>query len=155
MFTWGFRPVRAARRAGVRGGVSLVGAVILAGEVLASPASAGTVPRPAPGVVPGASTFEAPGQPDTIRVFYQQAGHSLITVSAPRASEWGTPQNLGGVLTSGPAAITIKGGSGELANTWVFARGAGKVVRYREFAGARGSWGPWKRLGGKALGAQG
>ena len=156
MFTWVSGTVRAGRRAGVRGGVVLGGAAVLAGGVLASPASAATVPPPAPGFVPGASTFEAPGQPDTIRIFYQQVNHSLITVSAPWASEWGKSQNLGGVLTSGAAAITIKGGFEDFANTWVFARGTGKVVQYREFVGARGSWGPWTRLSGRtALGAPG
>ncbi|HEY7359205.1 MAG TPA: hypothetical protein VH642_00245, partial [Streptosporangiaceae bacterium] len=116
---------------------------------------AATVPRPAPGLVPGASTLVTSSE-DSIRVFYQQASHHLITVFGPAASEWGRPQNLGGVLTSGPAAITIKSGVEEFANTWVFARGTGKTVRYREFAGARGSWGPWTKLGTKtALGAPG
>ena len=145
MFTGVSRAVHAARRTGLRGGAVLVGAAILARGVLASPASAATVPRPAPGFVPGANA-----QSDTIRIFYQQANHNLITVSGPWASEWGRPQNLGGELTSGPAAITINGGFEDFANTWVFARGTGKAVRYREFVGARGSWGPWTRLGDRA-----
>lgn len=145
MFTGVSRAVPAVRRTGLRGGAVFVGAAILAGGVLASPASAATVPRPAPGFVPGANA-----QSDTIRIFYQQVNHNLITVSGPWASEWGRPQNLGGELTSGPAAITINGGFENFANTWVFARGTGKAVRYREFAGARGSWGPWTRLGGRA-----
>jgi hypothetical protein len=153
MSNWVSGGVRAARRAGLRGGVVLAGAAILAGGVLASTASAATRPRPAPGFVPGASTLTSG---NTINVFYQQASHSLVTVSGPAASEWGRPQNLGGVLTSGPAAITINSGVEEFANTWVFARGTDKAVWYREFAGARGSWGRWTRLGARtALGAPG
>jgi hypothetical protein len=153
MFTSVSRGIRAARRAGSKGGVVLVGTVILAGGVLASTASAATVPRPAPGLVPGASTLTSG---NTINVFYQQASHNLVTVSGPFASEWGRPQNLGGVLTSGPAAITISSGFEQFANTWVFARGTDKAIRYREFVEARGSWGPWTRLGAKtALGAPG
>jgi hypothetical protein len=155
MFTWVSCGVRAGRRAGLRGGVVLAGAAILAGGMLASTASAATVPRPTPGLVPGASTLVTSSE-DSIRIFYQQASGSLITVFGPAASEWGMPQNLGGVLTSGPAAITINGGFEEFANTWVFARGTDNAVWYREFVGARGSWGPWTRLGGKrALGAPG
>ena len=156
MFTWVSRGVRAARLIGTRGGVVLVGAMVLAGGVLASTASAATVPQPAPRFVPGASTLVTSAQGDTIRIFYQQVNHGLVMVSGPWASEWGRPQNLGGVLTSGPAAITIKAGSGESTSTWVFARGTDKAVHYREFAGTRGSWGPWTRLGARAaLGAPG
>ncbi len=154
MFTWVSRGVRTASRIGLRGGVVLTGAAVLAGGVLASTASAATVPRPAPGLVPGASTLVTSAE-DSISVFYQQANHSLVTVFGPAASEWGSPQNLGGVLTSGPAAITIKGGFEQFANTWVFARGTDKAVWYREFVGARGSWGRWARLGGGTLGEPG
>lgn len=152
MFTRLSPSVRALGRTGSRGGMALAGAAILAGGVLTSTASAATVPRPAPGFVPGASTLVTSTE-DSIRVFYQQANHNLITVFGPAASEWGRPQNLGGALTSGPAAITIKSGFEGFANTWVFARGIGKAVHFREFAGARGSWGRWTSLGGRALGA--
>ncbi len=157
MFTWVSRGVRGARRTGLRSGVVLVGAAALAGGVLAGTASAATVPKPAPGSVPGASTLVTSGE-DSIRVFYQQANRSLIMVFGPAASEWGKPQNLGGGLTRGPAAITIggKGAFDEFANTWVFARGTDKMVRYREYVGARGSWGPWTRLGTRtAVGSPG
>ena len=117
----------------------LVGAAILAGGVLASPAPAATIPPPL-------VRARANARSDTIRVFYQQVNHSLITMSGPSASEWGRPQNLGGVLTSGPAAITITGPFENFANTWVFARGSDQGVRYREFAEARGTWGPWTPL---------
>ena len=153
MFTWVSRRVRAAAQTGSRGGVVLVGAAILIG-VLASTASAATVPRPAPGLVPGASTLATSGE-DSIRIFYQQVNHSLTTVSGPAASEWGGPQNLGGVLTSGPAAITIKGAVEEFANTWVFTRGTDQAVWHREFSDARGTWAPWASLGGRAIGAPG
>ena len=152
MFTW----VTSGRRAGLNAGVVLAGAAIVSGGVLAGTASAATVPRPAPGVVPGASTLVSSTQGDTIRIFYQQVNHSLITVFGPWASEWGKPQNLGGRLTSGPAAITIKAASGKVASTWVFARGTDKAVHYRHYSGVRAQWGPWTRLGGrKAVGAPG
>ena len=138
----------------MRGGVVLVGAAILAGGVLASPASAATVPQPTAGFVPGVSTL-ASATEDSIRIFYRQLNHSLIMVFGPAASEWGRPQNLGGVLTSGPTAITIKGPVEEFANTWVFARGSDQAVWYRQFSDARGTWGPWTSLGGRTIGAPG
>ena len=79
MITRVSRGAGAARRASLRGGVALVGAAILGG-VLASPVSAATVPRPAPGFVPGASTLTSG---NTIRIFYQQVNHNLITVRSP------------------------------------------------------------------------
>jgi len=153
MVTLVSRGIRAARRTGLRGGVALAGAAILAG-VLASPASAATLPQPAPGFVPGASTLTTAAE-DSIRIFYQQVNHSLTTVYGPAASEWGRPQNLGGVLTSGASAITIKGPVEEFSNTWVFVRGTDQAVWYREFSDARGTWGPWTSLGGRAIGAPG
>ena len=155
MSAWVSRTARAAKRAGVRGGVVLAGAAILVGGLLVGSASAVTFPRPAAGFVPGASTDLMSG--DSIHIFYQQANHSLTTVLCQAASECFGPQNLGGVLTSGPAAISIQGSgpSEEFANTWVFARGADNAVWYREYVGARGSWGPWTSLGGRAVGAPG
>ncbi len=156
MLTWVTLGLRAAGRTGLRGAIVLTGAAIVAGGVLAGEASAATVPRPAPGAVPGAGTIVSSQDGDMIRIFYQQANHSLIMVSAPYASEWNKAQNLGGRLTSGPAAITISAGRQGFANTWVFARGTDQAVHYREYVGARGSWGPWASLGRKtSLGAPG
>ena len=145
MFTGVSRAVRAAGRTGLRGGAVLVGAAILAGGVLASPASAATVPRPAPGFVPGATRAER-HDPHLLPAGQPQPDHSVrpVGVGVGQAAE------PGGELTSGPAAITINGGFENFANTWVFARGTGKAVRYRGFAGARGSWGRWTRLGARA-----
>jgi hypothetical protein len=154
MLTWVSRGVRAAKRAGVRGGVVLVGAAVLVGGVLASPASAATVPRPAAGFVPGMSTAVSGVIQDQIRAFYQQVNRSLTTLGRTATTGWGTPQNLGGVLTSGAAAITIGSGT-EFADTWVFARGTNHAVWYRRFSDARGTWGPWTSLGGRAIGAPG
>jgi len=154
MLTWVSLGVRAAVRAIMRGGAVLAGAAILAGGVLATPASAATDPQPAAGLVPGVSTLASAGQ-DSIRVFYQQADPRLTTVYGPAASEWGGPQNLGGVLTSGASAITIKGPVEEFASTWVFVRGTDQAVWYRAFSDARGTWGPWTPLGGKVIGAPG
>lgn len=145
MVIWIFGGTRGAGRAGLRAAV-IASAAIIAGA-LAGEASAATVPRPAPGVAAGASTIDS-DQGDVIRIFYQQVNHSLVMVSGPWASEWNKTVYLGGRLTSGPAAITISGGSARLTSTWVFARGADKAVHYRQYAEARGSWGPWTRLGG-------
>jgi hypothetical protein len=118
--------------------------VLLVGP-LAVPAFAATSPQPAPGQVPGVSTT-AFGH---IKVFYQQANHRLTLLDGT-ATGWGTPQDLGGGLTSGPAAITI---GSEFAATWAFVRGTDNAVWYRMFSDGRGTWGPWTSLGGVALGA--
>jgi hypothetical protein len=112
------------------------------------------VPAPAPGFVPGISTAASGAIQDQIHAFYQQANHNLVTVSRTAATGWGTPLNLGGVLTSGAAAITIGSGT-EFADTWVFARGSDQAVWYRNFSDGRGTWGPWTSLGGRAIGAPG
>jgi hypothetical protein len=154
MLTWVSLRVRAAGRAIMRGSAVLAGAAILAGGVLATPVSGTTDPQPTAGLVPGVSTLATAGQ-DSIRIFYQQASHSLATIYGPAASEWGQPQNLGGVLTSGASAITIKGPVEEFASTSVFVRGTDQAVWYRAFSDARGTWGPWTSLGGRAIGTPG
>jgi hypothetical protein len=80
---------------------------------------------------------------------YTVTNHSLeFATRGPDGTEaLGT---LGGVLTSGPAAITI---GSEFANTWVFGRGTNRAVWYRQFSDGRGTWGKWASLGGRALGA--
>lgn len=143
MFTWVSRIVGAARRSGLRGGVVLTGAAVLAGDVFAGPASAATVPRPTAGLVPGMSTAAPGAAQDQIRVFYQQVNHSLITKSSTATGGWGAPQNLGGVLTSGPAAITIWSG-----DTYVLARGTDQKVWYRVYRSGSGTWNGWAPLGG-------
>ena len=131
------RAVRAARRTGLRGGAVLVGAAILAGGVLASPASAATVPRPAPGFVPGANA-----QSDTIRIFYQQVNHNLPHGVRPVGVGVGQAAEPGGRAHQRTRGDHHQRWVREIASTWAFARGTGKAVRYREFVGARGSWGP-------------
>ncbi len=154
MFTWFSRGIHTVKRTGLRVGVALIGAAVMVGGVLASSASAATVPQPAAGFVPGMSTAVSGAIQDQIHAFYQQADHSLTTVGRTATTGWGTPENLGGVLTSGPAAITIGSGT-EFADTWVFARGSDQAVWYRSFSDARGTWGPWTSLGGRTIGAPG
>ncbi len=154
MLTWASQGVRAAKRMGLRGGVVLAGAAVLSGGMLASPASAATVPRPAAGLVPGMSTAVSGVVQDQIHAFYQQANHSLITLGRTATAGWGAPQSLGGVLTSGPAAITIGTGT-EFVDTWVFARGTDQAVWFRSFSDGSGLWTRWASLGGKVIGAPG
>jgi hypothetical protein len=104
MSAWSCRRVRAAKRSCVRAGVVLAGAAVLAGGVLASPVAAATVPRPAAGLVPGMSTAASGAVADSVRAFYQQAGGSLALVQRTASSGWASPQDLGGVLSSGPAS---------------------------------------------------
>jgi hypothetical protein len=86
--------------------------------------------------VPGLSTFTAATVVDQVQAFYQQANHSLITLGRIGTGKWGAPQNLGGVLTSGPAAIDAGYGTGQ----WVFARGTDQAVWYRRASGS--GWTP-------------
>ena len=80
-------------------------------------------------------------------VFYESAHHSLTEMSYARG-RWSSPQSLGGVLTSGPAAIAF----GPPTNTsYVFVRGTDDAIWYRASTGG-GPWSAWASLGGKALG---
>ena len=84
----------------------------------------------------------------TLLVFYESAHHSLTEMSYARG-RWSSPQSLGGVLTSGPAAIAF----GPPTNTsYVFVRGTDDAIWYRASTGG-GPWSAWASLGGKALGA--
>ncbi len=145
MSAWISQKVAGAPRIGLRGGVLLAGAM-LAGGLAAGAASAATMPQPAAGLVPGAATTAS----EMVRVFYQQARHSLTLVPGS-ATVWGAPQNLGGALTSGTSAITVTSGI-EFADTWVFARGQDNAVWFRQFSDGRGTWGPWTSMQGRALG---
>jgi hypothetical protein len=135
--------------AGRRAGVAAVGAVVAAGLAVttlsAGPASAATSPRPAPGLVAGVSA--APD--DTMKLFYQVAGHTLVVRQADRTAVFGGAQSLGGHLTSGPAANTV---ASTPALDYVFARGTDNAIWYR-FSSVPGVWRPWASMGGRALGA--
>jgi hypothetical protein len=153
MSGWIGRGIRVVGRAGLRVGV-LAGAAVLCGGLLASPAAAATVPRPAAGFVPGMSTAAGGAVADQIHAYYQQANHNLVTKQRTASSGWGALRNLGGALTSGPVAITLGTGT-EFNDTWVFARGTDQAVWFRRFAEGSGTWGPWSSLGGRAVGAPG
>jgi len=104
-----------------------------------------TTPSPAPQTVPGVSTTAF----GSINIFYaSQAGR--LTHRSGTASGYGPVEDLGGVLTSGPAAITI---GSEFAGTWAFVRGRDNGVWYRQFSDGLGEWSSWRSAGGRALGA--
>ncbi len=109
----------------------------------AGTAAAATTPTPAKGQVAGVESRGGGAVTPSLQIFYQQANHRLVTVSG---------LDLGGVLTSGPAAIERQGAS-EFETEAVFARGTDNAVWLRLFSSGQGGWLPWATLGGKALGA--
>ena len=106
-----------------------------------------TVPRPAPETVPGVSTTAFGG----FDIFYA-SGSGRLTHRPATTSGYGPVEDLGGVLTSGPAAITI---GSEFASTWAFVRGGDNAIWYRQFSDGLGEWSAWRNAGGRALGAPG
>jgi hypothetical protein len=123
----------------------LVTATVLVGS---AGVAAATTPKPALGSVPG---FAPPVHDEGSGVFYRGANNRLIQRPYTDGVIVG-PQDLGGVLTSGPAAITI---GAEYAPTWAFVRGTDAAIWYRRFSRSidLDEWGPWQRAGGRALGA--
>jgi len=105
----------------------------------------GTTPRPTPDAVPGV-TATAYG---LIDVFYQRSDRRLSWRFGDERGLRGAG-DLGGVLTSGPTAITI---GSEFEATWVFARGADEALWYRVVSSGDGVWRPWTSVGGRSLGA--
>jgi hypothetical protein len=88
-----------------------------------------------------------------INVFYQQVNHRLTVVHGSPSGSFTLPAtDLGGVLTSGPAAI-VRQPPIEFIDESVFARGTDNAIWYRSFSDGLGEWLPWRSLGGRAVGA--
>lgn len=132
----------------------LAGVVLMLMAPLAVAASAATVPTPEPGQVPGVATIGGGVTTPGIDVFYQQVNHRLTLVHGTTSGSFGTPTDLGGVLTSGPAAI-MRQPPVEFFDEAVFARGADNAIWYRPYSDGLGEWLSWSSLGGRALGAPG
>jgi len=64
-----------------------------------------------------------------------------------RGSGWYGWEDLGGRLTSSPAAVTIGSTPG---HSWVFVVGTDRAVWYRERSGDGSLWGPWRSAGGRS-----
>lgn len=111
----------------------------------ATTATAATVPPPAPGLAAGAASFGGSVVTPHVDIFYQQVDQSLIEVTS------GTAINLGGRLTSGPAAFAQS--PTEFVDEAVFARGGDNAIWSRQFSDGTGEWLPWTSLHGRARGA--
>ena len=116
--------------------VALVAAMLFAASFGVARA---TTPRPTPDTVPGVTTTAY----GLIDVFYQRSDRRL---SLRAGDERGLPGrgDLGGVLTSGPAGITI---GSELEATWVFARGADEAIGTGWWVVATADGGPGRPWG--------
>jgi hypothetical protein len=84
-----------------------------------------------------------------IDVFYRRGDRGLTWRPGGEGGFRGAI-DLGGVLTSGPAATNF-GTADDV--TWAVARGADQAVWYRVFDSGTGGWRPWSSLGGRSLGA--
>jgi hypothetical protein len=124
----------------------LAAAGLAATVVVGGGASAATDPQPAAGVAVGAASIGGGLAVPAVEVFYQAQDHTLVQKSGAATS------NLGGVLTSGVAAIAAV--TTESLRAAVYARGTDGAVWSRETDDA-GVWQPWRTLGGRALGAPG
>ena len=131
----------AARSSGVLTAV----AVLLLGLLATANAAAA---QPAPGRVPGVASVGGGAVTPHLDIFYQRDDRRLIWVSPDSGSV-----NLGGVLTSGPVAVTKS--PTEFFEEWVFARGGDGAIWYRRFSDGIGAWLAWQKFGGQAVGAPG
>jgi hypothetical protein len=151
-------PAQAPRRCAGRWPAVLPAAAVLAAmtQILAAgpagAAAAGTVPRPQPGQVAGVATRGGGAVSTGIDVFYQQINHRLTVLSGSASGSFGPAADLGGALTSGPAAV-IRQPPGEFIDESVFARGTDNAIWYRSFSDGLGQWLGWRSLGGRAAGA--
>lgn len=115
---------------------------------VAAPARA-TTPQPSPGEVPGAASRGAGAVTASLDLFYRRADNRLAL--KPRTgTPFNSPTDLGGALTSGPAAIIQQ--PTEFVDESVFARGADGAVWGRTFSDGLGRWLPWRSLGGRLVG---
>jgi hypothetical protein len=131
----------------MRSGVLAAAAVLLLAGPAAGVAAAATTPKPAPGAVPGAASVGGGATTPFLDVFYRQVNHRLTLRSGS------TVTDLGGRLTSGPSAISKS--PIEFFEESVFVRGADNAIWFRDFSDGLGEWLPWRRLGGRSLGAPG
>ena len=115
---------------------------------VAAPARA-TTSQPAPGEVPGAASRGAGAVTASVELFYRGADNRLAL--RPRTgTPFNSPTDLGGALTSGPAAIIQQ--PTEFVDESVFARGTDGAVWGRTFSDGLGRWLPWHSLGGRLVG---
>lgn len=115
---------------------------------VAAPARA-AIPQPSPGEVPGAASRGAGAVTASVDVFYRRADNRLA-VRPRTGTPFNTPTDLGGALTSGPAAIIQQ--PTEFVDESVFARGTDGAVWGRTFSDGLGRWLPWRSLGGRLVG---
>ena len=115
---------------------------------VAVPAQA-TTPRPAPGEVPGAANRGGGVVTATIDLFFRRADNRLALRSRT-GTPFNSPVDLGGALTSGPAAIVQQ--PTEFVDESVFARGTDAAVWGRTFSDGLGQWQPWRSFGGRLVG---
>ena len=123
-------------------------AALLGGGAL--PSQAATTPTPAPGEVPGVASRGGGAVTPAVDVFYRRADGRLALVEGS-ATGWGSKVDLGGRITSGPAAIIQQ--PTEFVSESVYARGADGAVWGRVFSDGLGEWLPWRSLGGRLTGA--
>jgi hypothetical protein len=121
-------------------------AVVAATLALAAPAAA-TTPRPTPHLTVAAASVGAPGGAfPNVDVFYRRGDGRLV-----QRPELGSAVDLGGVITSAPAALSHA--IFEFYGESVYARGADGAVWTRGYSDGRGEWGSWASLGGRVTGA--
>ena len=117
-------------------------AVLVAGP--AAPAGA-TTPTPLPGTVPGTASIGGGATTSSLDVFYTSSSRNLVL------KRGGATEDLGGVLTSGPSAVSKS--PTEFVQEAVYARAQDGRIWRRAWSDGQGTWGAWDSEGGRSLGA--
>jgi hypothetical protein len=135
------RPAGRHRRTTV---AALLAGGLASGLAVASPARADTVPAPEPGAAVGVASVGGGAAETAVDLFYRRTDDGLVQ----RNGEGDT--DLGGILSSGVAAIATRPGGGDLGKS-VYVRGANGGVWFRSWSAA-GGWAGWASLGGRSAG---
>jgi hypothetical protein len=111
----------------------------------AASAQAATTPLPAPGAAVGVASVGGGAAESSVDLFYRRTDDGLVQRNG------GGDTDLGGILTSGVAAIAIRPGGGVVAKS-VYGRGANGGIWFRAWSSTSGAWTAWASLGGRSTG---
>lgn len=122
----------------------LVAALTAVLTATAAGLAAATDPRPAAGAAVGAASVGGGAAETAVDLFYVRADRGVTQKNGAGVAD------LGGVVTSGVAALAV--GTGASATTTVWGRGADNGVWVRTRVGG-GAWQAWRTIGGRSAGA--
>jgi hypothetical protein len=125
----------------------VVAAVVALTAAGVTAAAAATDPLPAPGLSAGVASIGGGLAESSVDLYYLRTDKRLVLKNGSGLTD------LGGVLTSGVAAIAARPTAS--VSKSVYARGGDNAIWYRNWASGPGEWGAWQSLTGRATGAPG